>query len=58
MTTQVTIDPAGHMIRIDVRDGEGNNHPVVVLNPGTPPYVTYIYGTRVMTIREIPADKA
>ena len=58
MTTKVTVDPAGHTIRIDVLYGAGGTSPTVVLNPGDPPYVAWISGAQVMTIREILADKA
>lgn len=58
MTTKVTVDPAGHMIRIDVLYGAGGTSPTVVLNPGDPPYVAWISGAQVMTVREILADKA
>lgn len=54
MTTKVTIDPAGHEIEISISEGPADDNVVSkeTLAIGSVPREFWLYGTRVITVRE------
>ena len=58
MTTRVTIDPANHRIETSLREGVPDDSIVttVTLEPGSAVHEVWLYGNRVLTVREVPAN--
>lgn len=57
MTTKVTIDPANHQIEVKITEGapDDNTTTTETIALNSPPREYWLYGTRVMTIREVGA---
>ncbi|MEJ0017559.1 MAG: hypothetical protein WDN25_13530 [Acetobacteraceae bacterium] len=58
MTTKVTVDPAGHRIEVKLTEGQLDDGTTTTerLEPGSPAREFWLYGSRVLTLREVPAE--
>jgi hypothetical protein len=54
MTTKVTVSPAGHTIEVLEVHGDGPPQ-ITTLAINSPPRDFWIYGARVLTVREVVA---
>lgn len=50
MTTKITVEPAGHHLRVELTEGE--NVTVEQIEPGADPIVYWIYNGRSLTVIE------